>query len=127
MGRYARLLLAHLWTEAVRGESPEIHLARSWSNLCALLAIQNTGGVNGTCHQIRKQLRRLVDLSLEVRRHERIRSIPLRPEARPSSQASPSSPPPISRSTESGPAETLRSVSAPNSWPTSAKARLPLI
>ncbi len=55
---YARLLVAHLWTEAVRGETPEIHLANSWSHLSALLDIHNTGGANSTCHQIRKQLRR---------------------------------------------------------------------
>jgi len=79
-GRYARLLLAHLWTEAVRGETPEILLAPSWYHLCALLDIHNTGGAHGTCRQIRKQLRRLADLRLEVRRHEGSPHIPPGPE-----------------------------------------------
>jgi putative DNA primase/helicase len=71
MGRFARLLFAHLWTQAVCEQTVEIDLARSWSHLCRRLKIQATGGPKGTLQQIRKQLRRLLALRLQVRLHMR--------------------------------------------------------
>ena len=58
-GRYPRLVLAYLTTEAVRRKSPDIELGSHFSHFCAALGIPPTSGPRGSLPQLRDQLQRL--------------------------------------------------------------------
>jgi hypothetical protein len=58
-GRYPRLVLAYLTTEAVRRKSPDIELDIHFSHFCAALGIPPTTGSRGSLPQLRDQLQRL--------------------------------------------------------------------
>ncbi len=58
-GRYPRLVLAFLTTEAVRRKSPDIELGSHFSHFCAALGIPPTTGPRGSLPQLRDQLQRL--------------------------------------------------------------------
>jgi len=57
-GRYPRLVLAYLTTEAVRRKSPDIELGSHFSHFCASLGIPPTTGPRGSLPQLRDQLQR---------------------------------------------------------------------
>ncbi len=56
-GRYPRLVLAYLTTEAVRRKNPDIELGSHFSHFCATLGIPPTTGPRGSLPQLRDQLR----------------------------------------------------------------------
>lgn len=58
-GRYLRLVLAYLTTEAVRRKSPDIELGSHFSHFCAALGIPPTTGPRGSLPTLREQLQRL--------------------------------------------------------------------
>ena len=58
-GRYPRLVLAYLTTEAVRRKSPDIELGSHFSHFCAALGIPPTTGPRGSLPMLREQLQRL--------------------------------------------------------------------
>ena len=58
-GRYPRLLLAWVATEAVRTKDPELHLGDSLSGFMAELGLTPTGGRWGTITRLRLQVQRL--------------------------------------------------------------------
>ncbi|MBP9145745.1 MAG: pirin [Thermoanaerobaculia bacterium] len=58
-GRYPRLVLAYLTTEAVRRKSPDIELGGHFSHFCAALGIPPTTGPRGSLPLLRDQLQRL--------------------------------------------------------------------
>lgn len=58
-GRYPRLVLAYLSTEAVRRKNPDIELGRHFSHFCAALGIPPTTGPRGSLPMLREQMRRL--------------------------------------------------------------------
>lgn len=58
-GRYPRLVLAYLSTEAVRRKSPDIELGSHFSHFCASLGIPPTTGPRGSLPMLREQMQRL--------------------------------------------------------------------
>ena len=62
-GRYPRLLLVWLITEAVRRKSPQLYLPRSLTQLAYRLGITPSSGSKGTLAQLREQLHRLVNVT----------------------------------------------------------------
>ncbi|MEZ5313917.1 MAG: replication protein RepA [Thermoanaerobaculia bacterium] len=58
-GRYPRLVLAYLTTEAVRRKSPDIELGSHFSHFCTALGIPPTTGPRGSLPMLRDQLQRL--------------------------------------------------------------------
>lgn len=58
-GRYPRLVLAYLSTEAVRRKSRRIELDRHFSHFCGALGIPATSGPRGSLPMLREQLQRL--------------------------------------------------------------------
>jgi hypothetical protein len=58
-GRYPRLVLAYLTTEAVRRKSPDLELGSHFSHFCAALGIPPTTGPRGSLPMLRGQLQRL--------------------------------------------------------------------
>lgn len=58
-GRYPRLVLAYLTTEAVRRKSPDVELGSHFSHFCATLGIPPTTGPRGSLPMLRNQLQRL--------------------------------------------------------------------
>jgi len=58
-GRYPRLVLAYLTTEAVRRKSPDLELGSHFSHFCATLGIPPTTGPRGSLPMLRDQLQRL--------------------------------------------------------------------
>ncbi|MFN7942437.1 MAG: replication protein RepA [Thermoanaerobaculia bacterium] len=58
-GRYPRLVLAYLTTEAVRRKRPDIELGSHFSHFCAALGIPPTTGPRGSLPMLREQLQRL--------------------------------------------------------------------
>jgi hypothetical protein len=58
-GRYPRLVLAFLNTEAVRRKSREIELGHHFSHFCATLGIPPTTGPRGSLPMLREQMQRL--------------------------------------------------------------------
>lgn len=58
-GRYPRLVLAYLNTEAVRRKSREIELGPHFSHFCAILAVPPTTGPRGSLPMLRDQMQRL--------------------------------------------------------------------
>lgn len=65
-GRYPRLLLAWIATEAVRTRSPRLDLGPSLSGMMQRLGILPSGGTHGPIRRFRDQLRRLLTTSLVV-------------------------------------------------------------
>ncbi len=64
-GRYPRLLLAWLTTEAVRKGEAEIELGPSLSAFMAQLGLQVTGGREGSIGRLRDQMQRLFGATIE--------------------------------------------------------------
>jgi hypothetical protein len=58
-GRFSRLLLAWICTEAVRTKSPDLVLGRNLSSFMESLGLEPTGGPRGTIACLRDQARRL--------------------------------------------------------------------
>ena len=58
-GRYPRLVLAYLNTEAVRRKNREIELGAHFSHFCAALGIPPTTGPRGSLPMLREQMQRL--------------------------------------------------------------------
>ena len=58
-GRYPRLVLAYLNTEAVRRKSRDIELGPHFSHFCAALGIPPTSGPRGSLPTLREQMQRL--------------------------------------------------------------------
>jgi len=58
-GRYPRLVLAYLNTEAVRRKSREIELGPHFSHFCATLGLPPTTGPRGSLPTLREQMQRL--------------------------------------------------------------------
>ncbi len=58
-GRYPRLVLAYLNTEAVRRKSREIELGAHFSHFCATLGVPPTTGPRGSLPMLRDQMQRL--------------------------------------------------------------------
>lgn len=58
-GRYPRLVLAYLNTEAVRRKSREIELGPHFSQFCATLGVPPTTGPRGSLPMLREQMQRL--------------------------------------------------------------------
>lgn len=65
-GRIPRLILARLTTQAVREKNPELVLGSSFSDFCWQLGVPPTGGANGYLTQVKKQLIRLVHLTVKA-------------------------------------------------------------
>ena len=65
-GRIPRLILSHLTTQAVRVKSPDLTLAASLSSYCTVLGLTPTGGANGSISQVKRQLIRLVNLTVKA-------------------------------------------------------------
>jgi hypothetical protein len=70
-GRYPRLLLAWLGTEAIRTRCPEIELGESLSATMRELGITPSGGGNGPFERFRDQLRRLLNTTISYSWDER--------------------------------------------------------
>jgi replication initiator protein len=62
-GRYPRLLLVWIITEAVRRRTPLLYLPRTFSQFADQLGITPSSGPKGTLIQLREQLHRLVNLT----------------------------------------------------------------
>ena len=58
-GRYPRLVLAYLNTEAVKRKTRHIELDHHFSHFCAALGIPPTTGPRGSLPQLREQMQRL--------------------------------------------------------------------
>jgi len=58
-GRYPRLLLAWLTTEAVRTRSPQLELGASLSEFLRALGVTVAGGEHGPIRRLREQMKRL--------------------------------------------------------------------
>ena len=58
-GRYPRLVLAYLNTEAVRRKTRHVELDHRFSHFCAALGIPPTTGPRGSMPQLREQMQRL--------------------------------------------------------------------
>jgi hypothetical protein len=65
-GRYPRLFLAWLSTQAVRRRSPEIPLDKSLSAFLRMLEIGVSGGASGPIRRFRDQVRRLLATNVTV-------------------------------------------------------------
>ena len=72
-GRYPRLVLAYLTTEAVRRKSPDIELGSHFSHFCAALGIPPTTGPRGSLPMLREQLRRLFASTFQCIFHDESR------------------------------------------------------
>jgi Plasmid encoded RepA protein len=66
-GRYPRLLLSWVCTEAVRTRSAELHLGQSLSDFLRRLGLPVSGGKNGTIRRMRTQVDKLFSATIEVR------------------------------------------------------------
>jgi hypothetical protein len=62
-GRYPRLILVWLITEAVRRRTPLLYLPRTLSTFASQLGITPSSGSKGTLVQLREQLHRLVNVT----------------------------------------------------------------
>jgi hypothetical protein len=69
-GRYPRLVLAYLNTEAVRRKSREIELGPHFSHFCATLGIPPTTGPRGSLPMLRDQMQRLFASTLQCVFHD---------------------------------------------------------
>lgn len=58
-GRYPRLVLAYLNTEAVRRKSRDVELGPHFSHFCATLGVPPTTGPRGSLPMLREQMQRL--------------------------------------------------------------------
>jgi hypothetical protein len=65
-GRYPRLLLAWVVTEAVRTRSPELHLGPSLSAFMRRLGLIPAGGSHGPIRRLRDQMQRLFSTTVVV-------------------------------------------------------------
>lgn len=65
-GRYPRLLLAWVTTEAVRSQARELELGASLSQFMRKLGLKPTGGRHGTVGRLRNQMRRLFTSTVSV-------------------------------------------------------------
>ena len=65
-GRYPRLLMAWLTTEAVREKSPKIRLGDNLSQFMGALGLSVTGGLSGTINRFRDQVKRLFSTTISV-------------------------------------------------------------
>ena len=62
-GRYPRLILVWIISEAVRRRTPLLYLPRTLSTFASQLGITPSSGPKGTLSQLREQLHRLVNIS----------------------------------------------------------------
>jgi hypothetical protein len=62
-GRYPRLAFVWIITEAVRRQTPMLHLPRTFSQFANQLGITPSSGPKGTLVQLREQLHRLVNVT----------------------------------------------------------------
>ncbi len=69
-GRYPRLVLAFLTTEAVRRESPDIEHGSHFSHFCATLGLPPTTGPRGSLPMLREQLQRLFATTFQCIFHD---------------------------------------------------------
>jgi hypothetical protein len=69
-GRYPRLIIIYLCTEAIKSNSPRVELGATVSSFAHRLEITPTTGPRGSVRQLKEQLGRMKDLyySLEVNR-----------------------------------------------------------
>lgn len=65
-GRIPRLILSQVTTQAARVKGPELTLASSLSSYCSVLGLTPTGGANGSISQVKRQLIRLVNLTVKA-------------------------------------------------------------
>jgi len=65
-GRYPRLLVAWIVTEAVRTKDPKIWLGKNLSRFMADLGLSVTGGSSGTVGRFRDQMKRLFSTTISV-------------------------------------------------------------
>lgn len=65
-GRYPRLVLAWVTTQALRTQSRRLELGATLSEFMSQLDIQPTGGTNGTITALRKQMRRLFNANITI-------------------------------------------------------------
>jgi len=63
-GRYPRLVLAWMITEAVKRQSPLLHPGSSLSSFATKIGITPSSGTKGTLLQLREQLHRLLNLTI---------------------------------------------------------------
>jgi Plasmid encoded RepA protein len=69
-GRYPRLVLAYLNTEAVRRKTREIELGAHFSHFCATLGIPPTTGPRGSLPMLREQMQRLFASTFQCAFHD---------------------------------------------------------
>ena len=69
-GRYPRLVLAYLSTEAVRRKSRDIELGPHFSHFCATLGIPPTSGPRGSLPMLREQMQRLFASTFQCVYHD---------------------------------------------------------
>lgn len=72
-GRYPRLVLAYLTTEAVRRRSADIDLGSHFSRFCGTLGIAPTTGPRGSLPMLRDQLQRLFASTFQCIFHDEAR------------------------------------------------------
>lgn len=65
-GRYARLLMAWICTEAVRTQSPELHPGSSMADFLRRLALPRTAGAAGTIPRLREQMHKILTSTISV-------------------------------------------------------------
>ncbi|MCG8462834.1 MAG: hypothetical protein MI919_41640 [Holophagales bacterium] len=65
-GRYARLLMAWICTEAVRTQSPELHPGSSMADFLRRLELPRTAGVAGTIPRLREQMHKILTSTISV-------------------------------------------------------------
>ncbi len=70
-GRYPRLVLAYLNTEAVKRRTRHIELDHHFSHFCAALGIPPTTGPRGSLPQLREQMQRLFASTFQCVFHSR--------------------------------------------------------
>lgn len=68
-GRYPRLVLAWMITEAVKRKTPLLHLGPSLSSFAFRIGITPSTGQKGTLVQLRNQIHRLVNLNVAAIGH----------------------------------------------------------
>jgi hypothetical protein len=68
-GRYPRLVLAYLNTEAVRHKTRHLELDRHFSHFCSALGIAATTGPRGSLPMLREQMQRLFSSTFQCIYH----------------------------------------------------------
>lgn len=68
-GRYSRLLLALITTQAVRAQERHLDLGSSLTSFMSQLGLQPRGGRSGNIHRFREQMRRLFSVTITCTHH----------------------------------------------------------